>query len=190
MPEAVFRFVVPVKLREAVTLKRTLLFRRTSVTALVIVSALPVAGCTAERGDGADPARGKYRGLLGRDSRKIKRQGGRTLLWAGGNEPAGAETQWYDFTGAVIPPEELQFGIGKDRIRAIDDPLFVSADDPRLLKAARRSYRRDDRPKTNNQIRVIGYANGKEARAYPVGLLDHHELVNDNIGGKPVTVGW
>ena len=34
----------------------------------------------------------------------------------------------------AIKPEQLQFGIGKDSIRSIDDPLFVSPDDPRLLK--------------------------------------------------------
>ena len=41
-----------------------------------------------------------------------------------------------------------------------------------------------------DEIMVIGFAVGTEARAYPVGLLDHHELVNDSLGGKPVTVGW
>ena len=37
---------------------------------------------------------------------------------------------------------------------------------------------------------VIGYVGNGDARAYPASLLDHHELVNDRIGGKPVTVGW
>ena len=41
-----------------------------------------------------------------------------------------------------------------------------------------------------NRLRVIGFAHGGEARAYPIALLNHHELVNDTVGGKPVTVGW
>ena len=71
-----------------------------------------------------------------------------------------------------------------------DDPLFVAPDDPRLLAIEGSPYRRDERPKTNDEIMVIGYADGDDARAYPAALLDHHELVNDRIGGKPVTVGW
>lgn len=155
-----------------------------------IVTVLSVNVCTAQKRTSAEPVRKEYRGLLGSDNKKIKRQGGKVLLWAGGGKPTDPDAQWYDFTGAAIPAGELQFGIGKDRIQAIDDPLFVSPDDPRLLKLPPSPYRRDEKPKTNDEIMVIGYVNGEVARAYPVGLLDHHELVNDNIGGKPVTVGW
>ena len=84
----------------------------------------------------------------------------------------------------------MQFGIGKDTIRAIDDPLFVSPDDPRLMKLPHSVYRPDERPRTNGDIMVIGFADGDDARAYPTALLDNHELVNHSVGGKPVTVGW
>ena len=78
-----------------------------------------------------------------------------------------------------------------DSIRAIDDPLFVKPDDPRLLKYVGRSpYRRDEVAKTNDEIRVIGVVRGATARAYPIALLDRHEVVNDRIEGKPVAVGW
>ncbi len=146
--------------------------------------------CWAQDAEPDKPSRGKYRGLLGADSKKVKREGGKTLLWAGGAGPASPDAQWYDFTDAGIPASELQFGIGKDRIRSIDEPMFVPPDDPRLLKVANSPYRRDQRPKTNDEIMVIGYVSGDDARAYPVALLDHHELVNEKIGGKPVTVGW
>ena len=49
---------------------------------------------------------------------------------------------------------------------------------------------RGRKPKSNDEIDVIGYVDGDDARAYPIALLDQHELVNDNVGGKPVTVGW
>jgi len=130
-----------------------------------------------------------YRGLLGAGSKKIKVEGGKTYVWAGG-DASGSGAKWYDFTGAPMPPEKLQFGIGKDRIPSIDDPFFVAPDDPRLMDLPKSPYRRDERPKNNDEIMVIGYIKGGDARAYPVGLLDHHELVNDRIGGKPVTVGW
>lgn len=130
-----------------------------------------------------------YRGLLGEDSTKIRVENGKTFLWAGG-DPTGPGAQWYDFTGAPILASELQYGIGKDRIRAIDDPLFVSPDDPRLLLIPPSPYRPSERPKTSSGILVIGYVEGGEARAYPIALLDHHELVNDRIGSKPLAVGW
>lgn len=88
-----------------------------------------------------------------------------------------------------MPPEELQFGIGKDRIRAIDDPYFVSPNDPRLIKIPPSPYRPTEEPKTNDDIMVIGYVENGIARAYPTALLDHHELVNDDFKGKPITVG-
>jgi len=132
----------------------------------------------------------KYRGLLGFESKKVKQQEGKTLLWSGGGSTTSPDAEWYDFTGAPIPPAELQFGIGKDRIRAIDDPVFVLPDDPRLLKLPPSRYRRDPRPKANDDIIVMGYIGDGEARAYPVGLLDHHELVNDEVGGKRITAGW
>ena len=146
----------------------------------------------ATEGRADKPTARKYRGVIGANSTKIKRDGGKTMLWAGSpsGNPGSTDSQWYDFTGSSIPVSDLQFGIGKDRIRAIDDPLFVSPDDPRLLKLRHSPYRKDEKPKVNDDIRVIGYVDNGEARAYPVALLDGHELVNDVFGGKPVTVGW
>jgi len=139
----------------------------------------------------AGPQKKTWRGRLGPGNPKIRRENGRVYVWAGGGPPGSDKAEWFDFTGAPFPPEDLQFGIGADRIRSIDDPLFVRPDDPRLLRYVGRSpYRRDERPKTNDEILVIGVAQGKDVRAYPIALLDRHELVNDVIAGKPKTVGW
>lgn len=130
----------------------------------------------------------KYRARLGPGSEKVKVVDGKTYLWASAGR--GGNFKWYDFTDSPIPVEGLQFGIGKDRIRAIDDPFFVPPDDPRLLALPPSRYRPDERPEENDEIMVIGYAHDDDVRAYPAALLDHHELVNDKVGGKPVTVGW
>ena len=159
-------------------------------TAPAILAALLLAlPCGGQQADQDKATKREFRGLLGPDSKKIKKENGKTHLWAWG-DPSGPKAQWYDFTGAVIPAEELQFGIGKDRIPSIDDPLFVPPDDPRLLKLPPSPYRRDERPEINDEIMVMGYLVGDVARAYPTALLDHHELVNDRTAGKPVTVGW
>lgn len=139
---------------------------------------------------GEDTAKKDFRGLLGKNNDRVIERDGKTLLWAGGDRTNPDKAQWYDFTGSPIPPEQLQFGIGKDRIKSIDDPLFVSPDDPRLKRIPKSPYRPEEKVESPDDINVIGYVVDGEARAYPAALLDHHELVNDRIGGKPVTVGW
>ena len=63
-------------------------------------------------------------------------------------------------------------------------PIYVTPDDTRLA-----AFLSGDDQDVDG-LRVIGYAAGGRARAYPVSLLDDHELVNDTFGGKPVTIGW
>lgn len=127
---------------------------------------------------------------LGEGSPKIRRDAdGKVYVYADGDLDDPATVEWYDFTGAPFPPEELQYGIGKDRIRAIDDPVFVSPDDPRLLTIPPGKYRKEG-VETTDDIMVIGYVMEGEARAYPTALLDRHEVVNDEFKGKPVSVGW
>ncbi len=109
---------------------------------------------------------------------RLKEQNGRTLLWAKG-DPESEESQWFDVTDIPLDPLKFQYGIGKDTIPAIDEPLFVAVDDPRL-----------EAQNITDTARVIGYAVGDDARAYPIRIMDRHELVNDTVDGKPVTVAW
>jgi len=135
------------------------------------------------------PAVEEFGNRLGEDNPRIRIEpDGQVLVWASGdmNSP---DSEWYDFTGAPMPPEDLQYGIGKDRIRAIDDPVFVSPDDERLLGTPASPYR-DEPVETASDIMVIGYIMEDEPRAYPTALLDRHEIVNDAFKGKPVSVGW
>lgn len=37
---------------------------------------------------------------------------------------------------------------------------------------------------------VIGISMGGEAKAYPVAVMGFHELINDTLGGQPITVCW
>lgn len=113
---------------------------------------------------------------------KIRFDGDRQYLWAKGPlDSPGDEADWFDLTGSPLPLDRFQFGIGRDTIRSIDNPIFVRPDDPRLRKMWGFDI---------DQLAVIGYEHNGIARAYPIELLDRHELVNDTVGGKPVTVGW
>lgn len=71
--------------------------------------------------------------------------------------------------------EILSGGPPKDGIPSIDKPIFKNAADGSELT--------DKDP-------VIGLAIGDDARAYPLRILIWHEIVNDVVGGIPVTVTY
>ena len=109
----------------------------------------------------------------------VETDDGRHLLWAQG--PKDMESgEWFDVTDAPLDPALYGNGIGKDKIPAIDEPLFVSIQDANSLQE-------ED---INDDSLVIGYKHNGETKAYPIEILHFHELVNDVVGGKPVTVGW
>lgn len=186
----------------------TLGFKIRSLTMTLIVVMATVCGLNCTKAEEQKPqskqpvkakttvktnsaSKSAFRGVIGESSPKIKTVGDKTFVWAGGDrDPKSSDAQWYDFTGSPIPAGELQFGIGKDRIRAIDDPLYVYPDDKRLSAIPTSRYRPKEKHATNDDLMVTGFVENGIARAYPIALLDHHELVNDDFNGIPITVGW
>ncbi|PWQ96204.1 DUF3179 domain-containing protein [Leucothrix arctica] len=82
----------------------------------------------------------------------------------------------FDLTGSLIPIDEiLQGGPPRDGIPSIDKPVFVSASQAKFMQ-----------PKD----RVIGITVNGESRAYPINILNWHEIVNDTIQGRPVSVTY
>lgn len=76
---------------------------------------------------------------------------------------------------SLIPKDEiLSGGPAKDGIPALTDPAVVSADESGL----------------NAADRVIGVEIAGEARAYPLRILNWHEIVNDTLGGQPIAVTY
>jgi len=82
----------------------------------------------------------------------------------------------WDLSRHSIPTEEIRSGgPPRDGIPALLDPRFVSAAEASFLRA---------------EDRVLGFAHGREARAYPIRILSWHELVNDTVDGVAVLIGW
>ena len=82
----------------------------------------------------------------------------------------------FDLSDSLIPANEiLQGGPPRDGIPSIDKPRFVSANAAKFMK-----------PKD----RVIGITVNGESRAYPINILNWHEIVNDNIKGIPLSVTY
>lgn len=74
----------------------------------------------------------------------------------------------------TIPLTEMKIVLGRDKIAPIDFPSFVSV-------ASAPDYMEPREP-------VVALIIGGEARAYPLAILMWHEIVNDTVGGEPVTV--
>lgn len=85
-------------------------------------------------------------------------------------------TTTFDLTRHSVPLDQLvDGGPGKDGIPAILTPKFISAPDATFL---------------HDNDRVLGLTAGTEAKAYPIKILNWHEIVNDTIGEKAVVVTY
>jgi hypothetical protein len=74
--------------------------------------------------------------------------------------------------------------IDGDRVHTLLRPDAIpSIDDPQFVPAAEASFMRDDEP-------VVGMVRTGVAKAYSTWHLDHHEIVNDEVGGKFIAVTW
>lgn len=85
----------------------------------------------------------------------------------GGNPPT---SDW------LIPRDKvIDGGPGKDGIPALVDPNTISVSEVTYLDE-------DDL--------VIGFKWGDEVKAYPHKILDWHEIINDQVGGKPIAITY
>lgn len=89
---------------------------------------------------------------------------------------SAASLNGFDLRDALIPSQEIfHGGPGKDGIPAIDEPRFERVNDANWL---------------NDDDRVMGISLSGTHKAYPLRILNWHEIVNDQIGGRPVVVSY
>lgn len=106
-----------------------------------------------------------------RAGQRIITQNNRKLLFAGPTQ------QRFDVTRHTIPLQEIQIAtLSKDDIPALSSPKFITASEA----AAR----------LKDSDRVLGFVWKGKAKAYPVRILNWHEVVNDSIAGRPILVSW
>jgi len=90
--------------------------------------------------------------------------------------PSGAGKP-FDVTRHSVPLNQIVGGgPPKDGIPALDAPQFVSPDQAGKF--------------LSDKDRVLGVAIVGGAKAYPIRILNWHEIVNDEIKGHPITVTW
>jgi len=82
----------------------------------------------------------------------------------------------FDLGNATIPIKDIKDGgPRKDGIPAIDNPSFLSIAEVDYLKA---------------EDQVMSVTHDGISRAYPIRILDHHEIVNDKIGDLAFAVTY
>lgn len=82
----------------------------------------------------------------------------------------------FDLSNATVPPDDiLRGGPPPDGIPAIDEPRFLPAGEVDWL---------------GPEDEVLGFVRDGEARAYPVRILNWHEIVNDTVAGLPIAVTY
>jgi hypothetical protein len=90
--------------------------------------------------------------------------------------PAPDRTNGFAITRQLVDREKIiPGGPPRDGIRSVDAPRFAA---PEAAQWAQ--------PDTT----VLGVALGGEARAYPVAILEFHQIVNDAVGGVPIAVTY
>ncbi|MBL8819405.1 MAG: DUF3179 domain-containing protein [Planctomyces sp.] len=82
----------------------------------------------------------------------------------------------FDLSITSIPADQiLRGGPKKDGIPAISNPKFVPAGSGDFMKP---------------NDRVIGVVVESKARAYPIRVLNYHEIINDEINGVPIAITY
>ena len=88
----------------------------------------------------------------------------------------GQSKNGFDLTDSLVPANEIRSGGGPpDEIASIDEPTFVSADDAGFLR---------------DSDRVIGVYRNGIAKAYWLGILEWHEIVNDVFGDEAILISY
>ena len=76
----------------------------------------------------------------------------------------------------LVPIDQImRGGPPRDGIPSIDEPQFTTVNRATFLK---------------DEDRVLGVNLNGEQKAYPIRILNYHEIVNDYFGGKPVLISF
>ncbi len=107
---------------------------------------------------------------------------GATAPIGNGRDPA---TYGFDLSNLNVP-RELLVGSGQPRdfLQPLDDPKTISGSEVAPRNAAERQKY------AVSTDRVVGVIVGGETRAYPLQLLNVHEVVHDTLGGVPIAVTY
>ncbi|MFB6353634.1 MAG: DUF3179 domain-containing protein [Halobacteriales archaeon] len=139
---------------------------------LAAVGSAAIAGCVGggpssetAREDPSEPTAAKHGSPTGTDGRR-----------SGGGPPTAKQRLPLPLAPSAIRDRAVSGGPPKDGIPSIDDPVFEPVDEV------------DNRLAPGDP--VFGVSSGNAAKAYPQSILVWHEICNDTIGDRPVSVTY
>jgi hypothetical protein len=156
--------------------------KRWMIGAVTAMALLIVAACTTALPTGNDQVAGESAPAPETEAAEEEAsteesvaESNEVALLPASSPPFGTSNWSTDFSRRTVEWEEiLSGGPPKDGIPAVDTPTFESPEE-----AASWLSERDP---------VIVFENDGTARAYPLAILIWHEIVNDEVGGMPVSV--
>ena len=87
-----------------------------------------------------------------------------------------SDNNGFDLTDPLIPREKIHHGgPARDGIPSIDKPRFISVNKASYLNA---------------QDRILGLVYDDVIHAYPIKILNYHEIVNDHINGQAIVISY
>lgn len=93
-------------------------------------------------------------------------------------------------TDLPVPREEMNRALPPDGLLAIEEPAFGQDWSGLELTVGSGDRERTIRPRLTDDDIVVGVARNGEARAYPLRILNWHEVVNDRFGDEPALVTY
>lgn len=94
-------------------------------------------------------------------------------------------TYGFDLSTAIIPAGEIvAAGFAKDELPALNRPGTITPEENERMRTEEK-YKY-----MVSTDRIIGVTVGSEARAYPLRVLNWHEVANDTLGGEPIAVTY
>ena len=132
-----------------------------------------VSGCIEEP---VDNKKVKTEALLPQDNfpgaksnGKFFEKDGRKYLWGGRRE-----SQHFNVNNLKLNSDQFHFGVGREKFQALINPRFVTA--------AESDFWLPD------SARILGLLRDDVVKAYPLRIVNDHEVINDKAGELPILV--
>jgi len=97
-------------------------------------------------------------------------------------------TNGFDLATCLVPRDQIIRCVPRDHIPALSNPPTLAGDQLDAFNAVQRQ--KYERKFVVSGDRVIGVTIGGESRAYPLIVLNWHEMVNDTLGGTSICVTY
>jgi hypothetical protein len=125
----------------------------------------------------------------------------RLYLWGGARED-----QHFDISRFSLEPDQLHYGLGRERFPALIEPAFTTVDEIVTMETTSmpafslgpadetdetRRARLAVSPRwPGGAARVLVVRVGADVKIYPLQVLRRHEVVNDVVGDRPIFVAY